>query len=50
MKRVAILFIPLVLMLMVSCNGEHDAKLTMALSLAEHGKPDSAISVLNKVN
>lgn len=50
MKRAAILFIPLVLMLMVSCNGRHDAQLTMALSLAEHGKPDSAISVLNKVN
>ena len=49
MRKTTISLILLSIILMVSCNGKHDSRISAALSLADSDKADSALTILNKI-
>lgn len=49
-KNIIRLILPLVILLIVSCNVRHGNLVSMALTFAEADKPDSAILILNGIN
>ena len=50
MRKTTISLILLSIILMVSCNGKHDARISTALSLADSDMADSALNILNKID
>ena len=50
MRKTTISLILLSIILMVSCNGKHDVRISTALSLADSDKADSALNILNKID
>lgn len=50
MKRNIIYLVLFVTVLISSCQSNHDKRIPAALSLAESGRPDSALIQLNKID
>ena len=50
MKRNIIYLVLFVTVLISSCQSNHDKRIQVALSLAENGRPDSALIQLNKID